>query len=168
MLSLTSAKAIRIIRRASVLLILFFLQSMLARARMLGAAPLLLPAGAVGIALFCATEWGGIWGLVAGILCDVGVGDSPLLCSIVLTIAGVGTGFLSEFFFAKSFITYLIISSISLALLCICQFIPPVLLRAVPVPLSVAAPVLLMQFIYSALFIIPTYFLCKYLGGVDQ
>ncbi|MDR2605908.1 MAG: hypothetical protein LBC38_01335 [Oscillospiraceae bacterium] len=165
MLSLTKVKAIRAIRRVAVLLILFFLQSMLARARILGAAPLLLPAGAVGLALFCENEWGGLWGLIAGVLCDVGVGDSALLCTIVLTIAGFGTGFLTEFFFTKSFVTYLIIAAAALALLCICQFIPPVLLREVPVELSVAVPVLLVQYLYSALFVIPTYFLSKFLGG---
>ncbi|MDR0819448.1 MAG: hypothetical protein LBN43_07755 [Oscillospiraceae bacterium] len=159
MLSVTKDKLFLALRKAFVLLILYFLQNLFTRLPVMGAAPLFLPAAAIAIALIADSEWSAGWGLLAGLLCDISVGDSLLMFTITLMVAGLAAGFLAEFYFSRSFVTYLIFAILTNALTLALQLIPPVFFKGIDV--NLLYPVAIVQFLYSVIFIPPIYFFAK-------
>jgi hypothetical protein len=159
MLAVTRTKLISALKKLLLLFVLYFAQCAFARLRLGGVSPLLLPAAAIGVSMFVDGQWGALWGLLAGILCDVSVGDYPLMCTLTLCAAGLAVGFLTEFFFARTFVTYLVFSLITLAVLSFEQIIPMMMFKGVAI--EAVLPVVVVQMAYSAVFIVPIYFLCR-------
>jgi len=146
-----------IISHILIVLALYLLQTaVFSRLRINTAAPLLLPLAAVGFGLFEGGFKGGVWGLICGVLCDISLGDSGLLFTVFLTFAGFFTGFLSEFFLARGFPSYLTMSLLTLVLSVLLQLVGPHFYRGAP--LAVLWKPALIQTIYSAIFIIPVYY----------
>ena len=78
--------------RALILLLLYILQTdVFTHLRIGGICPLALPLAAVGFGIFDGGLKGGLWGLVAGILCDLSVGGS-FAFTIMLTLTGFFSG----------------------------------------------------------------------------
>ena len=143
--------------RLLLLLLLYFLQAdVFPHLRVLGACPLLLPLLAVGFGLYEGGLVGGLWGLAAGVLCDLSV-DGTFAFTVLLCCAGFLAGFLGEFIMARGFL--------SLLLLAAGTELCAVLIQALPL-LNAAEPMQLLpamgvQFLYSLLFAFPVSRACR-------
>lgn len=141
--------------RALILLLLYILQTdVFNHLRISGVCPLALPLAAVGFGIFDGGLKGGLWGLAAGILCDLSVGSSYAF-TILLTLIGFFSGFLSEFVLAKGFPSFLTLSVGALLLCAFIQAAPAVAYRGMP--LSDGAVSVLIQTVYSLIFVLPVY-----------
>ena len=145
----------RALWRTVILLVLYILQAdVFTHLKISGVSPLALPLAAVGFGLFEGGLTGGLWGLAAGILCDISVGGA-LMFTVLLTLFGFFSGFLSEFILARGFPSYI---ALCLAALVICSA-----LQAAPLLFfdSVSASALVrpaaVQTLYSLVFVLPVY-----------
>lgn len=150
----------RILAHILLLFLLYILQtSVFTHLRLFGVYPLLLPLAVVGIGLFEDGFSGGVWGIVAGLLCDISLADSRVLFTVSLAVTGFITGFLSEFILARGFPTYFILSFLVLALLSFLQMFRYLVFDHIS--FKVLYPVAINQTLYSAIFIIPVYYQVK-------
>jgi len=159
----TKTRIIRIAGHAVLLFVLYVLQTMIfSRLRLWDIAPLILPLAVVGVGLFEGPSWGGGIGLAAGMLLDATFSNTTILFTLFLTALGMGVGLLSTYLLNRGFPSYLLCSALALiaiaflqsfSLLAFGQVSPLALLR-------VAA----LQTLYSALFILPLYYLTRFLG----
>lgn len=155
-------RIIRILIRAGVLFLLYVLQAMVfSRLRLFGVAPLILPLAVIGVALFEGPNWGGGFGLAAGVLCDVALG-THVLFTILLTALGVGVGLLSEYLLSRGFPSYFLCSGAALVVIAFLQMLPLLVFwRQSPPALFEVAGI---QTLYSMVFILPMYILARRLG----
>ena len=141
--------------RALILLLLYVLQTdVFTHLRINGICPLALPLAAVGFGIFDGGLTGGLWGLAAGILCDLSAGSSFAFTAL-LTLVGFFSGFLSEFIMAKGFPSFFVLSIAALFISSAMQAFPTVAYAGVP--LSAGALGALIQTAYSLIFVLPVY-----------
>ena len=138
-----------------ILLISFFLQSaVLSPLHESACAPLLLPLFAVGAGLLGNAAWGGAFGLLAGILCDVSLGSQGLPLTVGLTAMGFFAGFLGDFVLNRGYGGYLALSIVTLLVCAGAECFPLIFRRAaLPALLRTA----LKQTAASLLFTLPIY-----------
>ncbi len=140
----------------TLLLCYFFQSAVFSRLRIFGACPLLLPLAAVGVGILGSSGWGGVFGLVSGILCDAALGGGGMTFTVVLTVVGFLAGFLGDFILARGFPSYLLLCLGTLALCAIIQMFRLLVFdKAAPWPLLRMG---LRQALASAVFILPLYF----------
>jgi cell shape-determining protein MreD len=118
--------------------------------------PMLLPLAVVGIGLFEDGLRGGIWGIVAGVFCDMSVAGSSYLFTVSLAAAGFFVGFLSEFILARGFPSFFVLSLMVLCLLSLLQMFRYLVFDGIS--FSILGKVALYQILYSAVFILPLYY----------
>ncbi|MDR0858951.1 MAG: hypothetical protein LBN97_07970 [Oscillospiraceae bacterium] len=148
MLSITAKKTFAVLKGTIFLLVLYLLQTgVFTHLRINDVVPLLLPAGAVAIALIRTDQSGGVWGLLAGLLCDMSVGDSPLMCTLFLGAAGLSASYLAQYFLARTFLTFIAVTGLTLILLAAVQMAPLIIFAGVNV--RVLLPVAVLQTLYS-------------------
>ena len=118
-----------------------------------GIKPLLMPVCCAAIALSEGFERGGAFGLAAGVLCDIAMGNPPIGFTLLLTLIGLGIGWMSDRLMGRSFLTLMIFS---LAALLVCAFFQVFNLCVFKhVPLGAVNRVIFFQTVYSLLFAIP-------------
>ena len=146
-----------ILGMALIMLLCYFLQSaFFSRLPIFGAAPLLLPLGAVAAGLLGSSGWGGAFGLLCGILCDAALGGGGLVFTVALTVMGFFSGFLGDFILARGFPSYLLLSVCALLLSAFIQMFRLLVFDRAPVwPLVRMG---LLQSLASVIFILPLYF----------
>ncbi len=143
------------IMRAIILLLLYVLQTdVFTHLRIGGICPLLLPLASVGFGIFDGGLTGGLWGLAAGILCDLSAG-SNFTFTAMLTVIGFFSGFLSEFILAKGFPSFLTLSIAALLICSATEAFPAIVYAGTP--FSQAAVRVLIQTAYSLIFVLPVY-----------
>ena len=143
------------ILRALILLLLYVLQTdVFTHLRINGLCPLALPLAAVGFGIFDGGLTGGLWGLAAGILCDLSAGNS-FSFTVLLTLVGFFSGFLSEFILAKGFPSFLVLSVATLFICSVMQAFPSVAYAGIP--FASGAIGVLIQTAYSIIFVLPVY-----------
>lgn len=152
---MNAQKLKRAILRVIILLLLYVLQTdVFNHLRISGICPLALPLAAVGFGIFDGGLKGGLWGLAAGILCDLSAGSS-FAFTILLTLIGFFSGFLSEFFLARGFPSFLTLSLGALLLCAFIQAMPAVAYLGMSI--SGAVRSVLIQTVYSLIFVLPVY-----------
>ena len=152
---MTAKKFKRGVLRALILLLLYVLQTdVFTHLRINGLCPLALPLAAVGFGIFDGGLTGGLWGLAAGILCDLSAGDS-FVFTVLLTLVGFFSGFLSEFILAKGFPSFLVLSVATLFVCSAMQAFPGVAFLGVPLTDGLVGT--LIQTTYSLIFVLPVY-----------
>ena len=154
---------IRILIHSAVLFVLYILQMMVfSRLRIFGIAPLILPLAVVGVGIFEGASWGGAVGLAAGVLTDMSFLSSTVLFTILLTGIGMGVGLLSSYLLSRGFPSYLICGAAALVLIAFCQMFTLLVFHRQP-PLALFR-VGALQTLYSILFAMPIYYVCRSLG----
>ena len=155
-------RLIRILSHGAVLLVLYVLQGMVfSRLRLFGVAPLILPLAVVGVALFEGPDWGGGFGIAAGVLCDIALGTTALF-TILLAALGLGVGLLSTYLLSRGLPSYLLCGAVALLVIAAFQMFPLlVFLRQSPGALLRVAG---LQSVYSMLFTLPLYYVGRSLG----
>lgn len=127
-----------------------------------GIFPVLLPVAVAGIATFEGSSRGGGYGLLAGMLCDISFNQPVIVMTVILTLAGIFVGFLSETIMARGFPTYFISC---LGTLLLTSFVSMFsLLFFSGVDIGALMRIGLMQTLYSMLFTFPVYFVVRALG----
>ncbi len=121
--------------------------------------PLLLPPAVVGIALFEGSVRGGVFGLFAGMLCDVSFNQPTIVFTIALTLIGVVMGILAETVVARGFPSYMVFSLVAVAIIAFLQmfkllFIDGVLVMAI-------LWTFLLQTLLSLILAFPLYFVIR-------
>jgi hypothetical protein len=127
-----------------------------------GARPLLLPAAAVGVALFEGPGTGALFGLFSGILCDSALGEPAILFTLMLTAFGLGVGALGRRLLRQGLSSYLA-AELAVSVLCaLGQCLGYLLYETAPIALLIQSAAL--QAAYSAAVSIPLYWLCRGIG----
>jgi len=141
---------------ALLLIIVYILQHyVFSRIPVWGVKPLILPVAVIGIGFFGGGTWGGVFGIFAGIMCDIAYVTTPLF-SLVLPLIGLASGLLSEYALLRSLLSYLITSLLGLIFISFLQMFPYLFFRDVG-PL-ILIKVASLQTAYSLLFVFPLYF----------
>ncbi|MDR1298991.1 MAG: hypothetical protein LBJ84_01920 [Oscillospiraceae bacterium] len=130
-----------------------------------GVRPSLLPLGVAGVAVFEGSTRGGLFGLFAGILCDISFNQPVSSFTVLLTLFGLIAGFLSDIVIARGFPSYIVCCAIVLALTAFTQMFA--LLFFERLPFRLLATTAAQQILYSMIFALPIYFAVKSLGRRD-
>ena len=100
-----------VVVHAVLLIIVYILQAeVFARIKILGYVPALLPLATVGVAMLEGNGRGSVFGLFAGILCDISFNQPAALMTLVLTLAGWFVGRLAETVVRRGFLAYIVVS----------------------------------------------------------
>ena len=132
----------------------------------LGIVPVILPLAVVGVAIFEGSFRGGIFGLFAGMLCDVSFNQPLILFTLMMTLVGLLVGVISDMMIAQGFPSFLVTSLIVLAIVAFAQMFSPLFFRGVPFPVLFRTA--LFQTLISAVFTLPMYFVARALGRSIQ
>jgi len=145
------------------LAVLFVLQGVVfSRLRIFGIAPLILPLGVIGVGLFEGPSWGGLFGLAAGVLSDSALFGTTVLFTVILTALGMGVGLLSSYLLSRGFPSFFLCSIAALFLIAFFQMFGLLVYRGES-PLALLR-VAVLQTSYSLFFVLPIYYLTRYLG----
>ena len=143
------------------LLLTYILQAaVFSRVLIFGAKPLLLPIAVSAVALFEGSVKGGIFGIFAGILCDISFNQPAVEFTLILTILGLAIGFLSEALLIKGFPSYFCCSLGTLIICAVCQTFSFLVFDGVSVFVLLTAT--LKQTLASIIFTIPIYYIVRF------
>lgn len=145
---------LRSIGYSLLLMVCFVLQdSVFSNFPIWGVKPLIMPVCCAAIALAEGMVRGGAFGIVCGVLCDIAMGSPPIGFTLLLTLLGLGIGWLGDRLMGRNLLTLLIFSLLSLLL---CAFFQIFNLWAFGgAPLGALMKIVLMQTLYSLLFVLP-------------
>lgn len=150
---------------APYLILLYILQAtVFTRLTPFGAKPLLLPLAVVGAALFGGRTEGGVFGLFAGMLMDLACNQLTVQFTLVLTLTGLAVGILSDTALVQGFPSFLVSAALALAACSAAQVLVLTVLDAAP--LGVVGAIALRQCLSSLLFVIPFYYISRFLERV--
>ena len=106
----------------AVILVVMALQTLLfSRLRILGAAPMFVPAVVTAVALFEGGVWGAVFGLVTGILCALRYSGTVVLFPILFSAIGFFSGMLAQYVMNRRFFSYFALSVAAFVLTAFCQ-----------------------------------------------
>lgn len=140
------------------LLVLLFQNMVFSRITVLGVRAMFVPAAVVAVGMFEGGVWGGVFGLFAGLLCDLSYGNAVLFAAL-FPVVGFCAGLLSRWFVNRRFFAYLIVCLGAFALTAFCQlFRLWVVLDQAGGPLFATAA---LQVLWSLPLAVPLYFPCR-------
>ena len=158
--------AMRVMAVLPYLMGMYLLQGVvLSRLKPLGVTPLILPAAVCGAALFSGRVYGCVFGVLAGMLCDMSFNEPTVIFTLALAFIGLAVGALAETVLQEGVISFAVTS---LAALVICAFIQTA--RLIFIESAALADILsvaLRQTFTSMLFSIPLYFISKAIGRME-
>lgn len=158
-------KALKVLLYAVTLIIAYLLQAVVfVDIKLLGVRPLIMPMAAVGMALFEGGRKGGVYGLAAGILCDIAMAQPMIVFTIFITLVGLIVGMLADAVITRRFPSYLLCCIAAIVLLTAIQALGTALFAEAAVRDLV--DVAWKQAVYSAVFILPLYFPFKYIARI--
>ena len=112
-LSQTSIK--RILQYGLFMLVVLLLQNMvLGSIHPLGERPLILPAVAVAVGMFCSPEGGVIFSLIMGVFADMSFTENTVLFTILFPALSFLSGLIANFFVNRRFFAYMGVSAAGL------------------------------------------------------
>ncbi|MDR1217610.1 MAG: hypothetical protein LBJ99_03380 [Oscillospiraceae bacterium] len=133
-----------------------------------GIRPVLLPLGVAGVAVFEGSTRGGLFGLFAGMLCDISFNQPIAAMTVVFTLFGLVAGFLSDIVISRGFTSYIVCCAAILALTAFVQMFAMLFFEELPA--SILLETAGLQTLYSLAFAVPIFFVAKSLGrrGLDE
>jgi len=158
------------VRRAIVyfgvlLLVLFVQNVVLSRIAILGVHALIVPIAIVAVGFFEGGVWGGIFGLVMGLFCDMTLNDTKVLLTVVFPLIGFVSGAIATFFVNKRFFSFFFVCLAALVLTAFCQMFRFIAIADTNIlPVFVTAG---LQTLWSLPFTFALYYPCRSLSGVD-
>ena len=129
-------------------------------------APLLLPLATVGTAVFEGRMRGGIFGVFAGIFCDVAFTQPVASMTVLLMLAGLIIGFLSETIIARGFPAYFVCGLLVLVVSSFVQMFSLLFFQGIPA--TVLLPTAGYEILFSMIFSVPLYFVSRRLGHFSR
>ena len=147
------------------LLVLFTQNIVLSHIAILGVHVLIAPIAIVAVGFFEGGVWGGVFGLVLGLFCDMSFNDTKVLLTVIFPLIGFISGAMAMFFVNKRFFSFFFVCLAALALTAICQ-----MFKFVAIADTNILPVLAtagLQTLWSLPFTFALYYPCRSLSGVD-
>jgi len=121
-----------------------------------GVNPVILPVVVTGVGMFEGHVRGGVFGLLAGMLCDISFNEPTIGFTLLLTAVGLIMGVLSNSILAKGFPSYVASSFVVLLASLIVQIFPVVTLKSVAGSEIVVTAII--QTLYSLVFTFPFFY----------
>jgi cell shape-determining protein MreD len=163
------AQIISIILHAILLTVTYVFQDMIfPYLRLAGLAPLLLPVVSTGVAVYEGRHVGGLFGMFAGILCDVSFGQPAALFTVLLTVTGLLVGILADTVVTRGFATFIISCAAVLVVCAFAQMFPLLFSENGPVPPRPLIETAFRQTVYSLVYAFPIWFFVRALGDRAQ
>lgn len=154
------SKLRRIVVYALVFIVLFIVQDLLvSHIRIFGVRALFVPAAVVAIGLFDGGLWGGLFGLAAGLFCDMGYAEQTVLFTVLFAAAGFFSGVLGKYLLHKGFVSYIVLFFITMAVTTLCQMFP--FLFFSDTDSAAVWRTGLIQLLWSMPWAVPIYFPCR-------
>ncbi len=145
------------------LVILFILQAMVfPRLAIHGIKPLIIPTAVIGVAMFEGGTKGGIFGLFAGMLCDISMNDPTIVFTLLLTAAGLIMGMLTQYVLTRGFPSFLFTSALLLLISAFVQLFSTLVYGRAGIHQLIFP--MLWQTLYSIVFVIPVYYTVRRLS----
>lgn len=165
--SLINFEKLRIaVKYAIVLLVCFFLQNqVLSHVSFFGVHPMFIPAFVVAVGMFSGSVWGGVFGIVSGIFCDIGFAENLVLFTISLPIVGFVSGLLVDWFFNRRMFSYMFICA---AALLVCAFLQGFDFLFFSDSSLTALKIALLQVMFSLPFAALIYLPCKKISAASR
>jgi len=110
------------------LLVLFLQNTLLGGLTLFGVKMLFVPAACVAVGILEGGFRGGLFGLLAGFLCDMAFPENSVLFTILFPVLGFCAGAAAEFWLSRTFSAYLAAAAVGMAITGLCQMVH-VLLR---------------------------------------
>ena len=110
-----------IVRHGIFLLVLYTLQAAVFPWFGKGGIPVLLAVAVVGVSLFEDREDGAVFGLFAGILCDIAMGKPLIVFTVTLTVVGYLSGYLGETLLSRRFPSYMLCCFVTMVIVSFIQ-----------------------------------------------
>lgn len=82
--------------------------------RVAGVCAFILPTAAVAVGMFEGSTWGTLFGLLMGIITDMFFVESTVMYTMLFPAIGFATGFVSQFFINRRFLSYMVSSAAAL------------------------------------------------------
>ena len=127
--------------------------------RPLGVRAMFMPALVTAVAVFEGGRTGGVFGLFAGIACDLFFASQRVLFTILFPVIGFAVGFLMDFYLNRRFFAYAVMAAASLFLSAFAQMFT--LLVYMGQNSFALWRTAILQTLWSLPFILPAYYLCK-------
>jgi hypothetical protein len=131
-----------------------------------GIRPAILPLGVAGVAVFEGSTGGGLFGLFAGMLCDISFNQPLATMTVIFALFGLTAGFLSDIIMARGFPSYIVCCVAILAVTAFAQMFSLLFFERLPIRLLMSTAG--RQTLYSMIFALPVYFAARALGRRSQ
>ena len=125
----------------------------------LGVRAMFMPALVVGVAVFEGGRTGGVFGLAAGIVCDLFFSSQRVLFTVLFPVMGFCFGLLADFYLNRRFFTYAVLSVTALFLSAFAQMFSLLVYQGQGSWALWRSAIL--QTLWSVPFIFPAYYICK-------
>lgn len=101
---------------AFMILVQFLQDTVVARLAVFGVKTLFVPAAVAAVGFHEGGFRGGLYGLLAGVLCDMTYAENTVLFTLVFPLLGFGAGLAADFALNRTFLAYLFTAAICLLL----------------------------------------------------
>ena len=126
--------------------------------RIMGVAPLVLPAAAAALGMFEGATFGPVFAIIMGLFADMAYIETKVLFTLLLPALALGSAFVSQFYINRRFFAFMGISLVALIICGIVQMLKTLAADAFSVDMLT---VLAVQTIWSLPFSALTYYLPK-------
>ena len=103
------------------LLVLMFQNLILANIHIFGVTAMIVPIIVVAIGFFESGIWGGVFGLVIGLICDMTMNGSSMLFTVLFPIMGFFSGALTMFVMSRRKTPFFALCACALVITAVCQ-----------------------------------------------
>lgn len=127
--------------------------------RPFGVRAMFMPALVVGVALFEGGYRGGLFGLAAGVACDLFLAGQTVLFTVLFPVMGFAVGLLADFYLNRRFFSYAVLAVAALFVSAFAQLFALLVYHAQGSWALWRTAIL--QTLWSVPFIYPAYYVCK-------
>lgn len=138
-------------------------EAALSRISPLGVRAMPMPALVAAVGLFEGGLWGGVFGVFAGLFCDIAGSSTTVLLTITFAVLGFLSGLVCQMLINRRFYSYMIAAALALLLAALCQALPVWIYHGAS-PLALLRTAAL-QSVWSIPFAVPSYFACRAIAG---
>lgn len=151
---------------AGIFLLALLIQNLvLSHIVILNASPMIIPIIVVAVGFFESGVWGGVYGLIIGLICDITLNEPGMVMTVIFPIIGFFSGALSMFVISRRFMPFLFICTCALLITVICQMFRFIVFTETDVTYALLTAVF--QTLWSLPFIFAVYYPCRSISRLD-